>query len=573
MDQAHTCLSAERNLVINVDVNFTALESSLNLSANHVLTNLSATFETKTPANILHIVCVTCFAITVMISTVFGNVLVIVAVSTEKRLRKVGNSFIVSLALSDLLVGVVVTPFALAYELLGDWPLGAHLCDLWVSMDVICCTASIINLCIISFDRYNAITRPLRYALKRTLPRAFTMIAIGWIYSAGIAIPPLLGWRQPVEQTTNQCMVSQDRAYTVFSTTGAFYLPLMVMLVMYFRVYRATMKRQKLWVPGHGSHHVSLREKSAVLSDSGSSPPFSRFRKLHSRSSTDHESSVFKIQDINPHIGCKLMLHSNSSDTGPVSPGYSYNSASQEKRQSRGAITGGIPIIKTTRTDGSTSYRYSTSTLDSSSRDATESRQCTISLSRVLTSSGEDCNDDPASSSFMQCKPFRREGDGTAADNNTRLSSIVESSPSVIAMHTLAPPPQKRRNTKDDSSVDSSEFESIIMYGKVIRSPRIKRKNRKNRRKSKISVTQERRAARTLGIIMGCFILCWLPFFLVALIRPFCVSCQFPSLITSIITWLGYSNSALNPVIYTFFNQDFRRAFARILFCRKCCNR
>ena len=79
--------------------------------------------------------------------------MVVVAVSTERRLRKVGNSYIVSLAISDLLVGLVVTPIGLVYYLNDTWPLGGALCDLWVSLDVTCCTASIVNLCVISFDR------------------------------------------------------------------------------------------------------------------------------------------------------------------------------------------------------------------------------------------------------------------------------------------------------------------------------------------------------------------------------------------------------------------------------------
>ena len=81
--------------------------------------------------------------------------------------------------------------------------------------------------------------------------------------------------------------------------------------------------------------------------------------------------------------------------------------------------------------------------------------------------------------------------------------------------------------------------------------------------------TRERKAARTLGIITGSFVGCWLPFFILALVRPFCADrCHYPDLLVSIIIWLGYFNSLLNPVIYTVFNPDFRLAFRKILFGR-----
>jgi len=81
--------------------------------------------------------------------------------------------------------------------------------------------------------------------------------------------------------------------------------------------------------------------------------------------------------------------------------------------------------------------------------------------------------------------------------------------------------------------------------------------------------TRERKAARTLGIITGSFVGCWLPFFILALVRPFCADrCHYPDLLVSVIGWLGYFNSLLNPIIYTVFNPDFRLAFSKILFGR-----
>ncbi len=81
----------------------------------------------------------------------------------------------------------------------------------------------------------------------------------------------------------------------------------------------------------------------------------------------------------------------------------------------------------------------------------------------------------------------------------------------------------------------------------------------------------ETKAAKTLGIVVGCFICCWFPFFTMYLIGAFCKDC-FPRLAFSIIFWLGYCNSVINPFIYAMFSRDFRNAFKKIL-CKFLCRR
>lgn len=85
----------------------------------------------------------------------------------------------------------------------------------------------------------------------------------------------------------------------------------------------------------------------------------------------------------------------------------------------------------------------------------------------------------------------------------------------------------------------------------------------------------ETKAAKTLGLIVGGFILCWLPFFTMYMIRAFCQLCIEP-LLFSVLFWLGYCNSAINPLIYALFSKDFRTAFKTILYkclCFHYCNR
>ncbi|KAE8746005.1 hypothetical protein FOCC_FOCC007263 [Frankliniella occidentalis] len=88
----------------------------------------------------------------------------------------------------------------------------------------------------------------------------------------------------------------------------------------------------------------------------------------------------------------------------------------------------------------------------------------------------------------------------------------------------------------------------------------------KKEKKETLEAKRERKAAKTLAIITGAFVVCWLPFFIMALVMPLCESCVINDHVSSLFLWLGYFNSTLNPVIYTVFSPEFRQAFKRILY-------
>jgi len=137
-----------------------------------------------------------CLIATIIFLIVVGNLLVCIAIFTEKSLKPTQNWFIASLALSDMLLGLLVMPFSLARELMGFWVFGSLWCDIHEAVDVLLTTASINTLCLISLDRYWSITQAVSYLKKRTPRRCAFMIAFVWIFSAAVSLPPLVGWKK-----------------------------------------------------------------------------------------------------------------------------------------------------------------------------------------------------------------------------------------------------------------------------------------------------------------------------------------------------------------------------------------
>lgn len=188
--------------------------------------------------NVVGTVLIVLILMVIIIGTVIGNILVCVAVCLVRKLRRPYNYLLVSLAVSDLCVAILVMPMALLYELLGEWQFGRMACDLWVSFDVLSCTASILNLCMISVDRYLAITKPLEYGVKRTPKRMVAYILFVWIGAACISVPPVLILGNE-HGDGSICQVCQNFWYQICATFGSFYIPLTVMVTVYYKIFQA----------------------------------------------------------------------------------------------------------------------------------------------------------------------------------------------------------------------------------------------------------------------------------------------------------------------------------------------
>ncbi|KAM9344513.1 D(1)-like dopamine receptor [Symphorus nematophorus] len=210
-----------------------------------------------------------CVLFLLIVSTLLGNMLVCAAVVRFRHLRsKVTNFFVISLAVSDLFVAVLVMPWEAITEVTGTWLFG-RFCGVWIAFDIMCSTASILNLCIISVDRYWAIASPFKYERKMTHRVAFVMIGVAWTLSILISfIPVQLNWHQAGEEedgevtedvgemmaansknftnsssvnvstAANSCVANLNKTYAISSSFISFYIPVVIMIATYTRIYR-----------------------------------------------------------------------------------------------------------------------------------------------------------------------------------------------------------------------------------------------------------------------------------------------------------------------------------------------
>ncbi|XP_023791369.1 histamine H1 receptor isoform X2 [Cyanistes caeruleus] len=201
--------------------------------------------------------------------TVVMNILVLCAVKTEKKLQTVGNLYIVSLSVADLMVGAAVMPLHIVYLLSRRWPLGLEACLFWLSMDYVASTASIFNLFILCVDRYRSVQRPLQYLRYRTKVRASLLILGAWLLSCTWLIP-ILGWH--VFANRGQRNVREDECETEFfqvtwfkvlAAILNFYLPSLLMVWFYCRIFSTVRKHCQHRERTDGSY-CSSKEKSTV---------------------------------------------------------------------------------------------------------------------------------------------------------------------------------------------------------------------------------------------------------------------------------------------------------------------
>ncbi|KHJ97917.1 7 transmembrane receptor, partial [Oesophagostomum dentatum] len=404
-------------------------------------------------------------------------------------------------------VGTVILPFSIANEVLnGYWIFGETWCTIWLTTDIWMCTASIYNLVAISIDRYIAIIKPLNYPMLVTKFRARCTVAVVWIVSFIICSPSffLASSIKDVNQEPCKCTpANAGRAYITFSASSSFYVPMVIVIFVYFRIYIAARAATKSIYSGmmQVTANANKNTKSYLISHPNvlakESLPMLRVHRGSSvaniRQTNIPSKGVSGAQNGSGNMGCgaiKAQRDSNASlpatrleneanaSAQPLTPG--------ERRISRDKL----PPARKVSTD------KTSPTSDDSAGSPTKHK----------TAQGE-----------LEIKP-------NAQPAKTSLRAKLHNNPLRKLM--------QRGHAK----------KAGCAYEKRL--------------------SLEIKAAKTVAIVTGCFIFCWLGFSLL-----YGLELQTNDVIWSILFWLGYLNSALNPVIYTVFNREFRTCFKRLLTC------
>ncbi|XP_034945736.1 muscarinic acetylcholine receptor DM1 isoform X2 [Chelonus insularis] len=511
-------------------------------------------------------VLITIVAFALSVITVIGNIMVMVSFKIDKQLQTISNYFLFSLAIADFAIGLISMPLFTIYTLLGYWPLGAHVCDTWLALDYLASNASVLNLLIISFDRYFSVTRPLTYRAMRTPRKAAAMIGGAWGVSLLLWPPWIYAWPYLEGKRTvpdNECYIQfiETNHYITFGTAiAAFYVPVTVMIFLYWRIWRETEKRKKdlTHLQEGGKQDANYNSKHRPFS-------WTSFKKWciawwHSGREEDDEDDEIggtEVSSRTVHPEYEETLTPISVETPFTSIVSQYPSLSGMQctdRQTLDGVSGSIPTIAGEHHD----YKKSQTSSSQISKNVSGDPIYRIVIKLPTT----EADVMPSITMYEELMSFQvpqTSSTEVGEDGESRISRRVDSLSSQT--NTMIRRPSQMPDVRLPLNTKNITKGIVSSTGKgALNKPQNKKKKR----------TQDKKAAKTLSAILAAFVITWTPYNILVLLKPLTKACvvQIPQELWSFFYYLCYINSTVNPVCYALCNATFRRTYVRILKCK-----
>lgn len=473
--------------------------------------------ESESAYKTVEVVFIVLVAGSLSLVTVIGNILVMLSIKVNRNLQTVNNYFLFSLACADLIIGLCSMNLYTVYIVIGYWPLGPVVCDLWLALDYVVSNASVMNLLIISFDRYFCVTKPLSYPVKRTTKMAGMMIAAAWVLSFILWAPAILFWQFIVGGRTvpeKECYIQffSNAAVTFGTAIAAFYLPVIIMIQLYWQISRAS----------------KSRVKKDNRKPSGANP-----------------------EALSPGQRRNSTPKPNNNNVPGEDAGHSRNqSADGGACQYDGKLQNGKGPSSTTadgETEGEDVARENCAT-----REAAEEKE----------SSNDSTSGSVAASNQKDEEPAPSAANAETSQVPRQRAKAGGSKLTCIKIKTKSP--KGDYYTPSNATVEivpTSERQNHVARKivKMTKQPPTKKK--------KGAPSREKKVTRTIMAILVAFVATWTPYNVMVLINTFCSSC-IPNTVWTIGYWLCYINSTINPACYALCNATFKKTFKHLLLCQ-----
>nr|ANO39007.1 GCR027 [Schmidtea mediterranea] len=452
--------------------------------------------------------------------SMWGNSLVCISVWVEVGLRKRFNYFLVSLAMSDFLCAILVMPIS-AWKMIDNYYLETinhQWCLIWYSLDVFFTASTIIHLCTISIDRYNALKNPLKIHGQKRYRSLVVQLVCAWIIPFSIACPLFL-FALELDKTREHSSFKgcgpQNAYFILIATIVTFFIPLIIMTVTYVLTVKILYVQRKEAEANLYSNAVASLVFKPKLSSS-----LAKFTRTPS-------TKVMSEKKLNGKNENSSAMHRRSISTSCL-----VNSLDSEFKE----------------TENHNHFEMTPLLAKTTRNNFVENTSMNLCGSDNLK---PPLQEDQYKQTLPQRQVSFREQQKTKNHywKSNTVCTVLEN-PLALLSH--------QRSFKMSNKTKTDEYSAF--YTK-----------KKETEKQLKQINRSRKAVQTLGILFLLFVICYLPFFVAYLVDFFFKICSVSSTAEKMLTfleWMGYSGSMFNPIVYHFFNPIFRHTYQRLMKCQ-----